>query len=52
MAALEYTLRLRSIIVGDAYQYSILFIQCEDIISISHLTRDMSAAFIRFFLDL
>jgi len=36
---------LRNIKVGDAYQYGILFFQDEDIIHISHLTRDMSAAF-------
>lgn len=43
---------LRNIKVGDAYQYSILGFHDEDIIHISHLTRDMSAAFNRFFLDL
>lgn len=43
---------LRNIKVGDAYRYSILLFQDYDIIHISHLTRDMSAAFNRFFLDL
>lgn len=43
---------LRNIKVGHVYQYSILFFQDENDIHISHLTRDMSAAFNRFFLDL
>lgn len=52
MTTLQYTPCLRNIEVGDVYQYGILFLQCEGIISISHLTREMSAAFMRFFLDL
>lgn len=43
---------LRNVKVGHVYKCSILFLQGGDDVHISHLTRDMSAAFNRFFLDL